>query len=105
VGAIIGTPDYMAPEQFLGETIDGRTDLYAAGAVLYECLTGEGPFTAPTLTGHIARRIDQPPPDPRTANGAIPEAVAAIVRRALEPKMEQRYPDALAMLQALEKVG
>lgn len=105
VGAIIGTPDYMAPEQFLGETIDGRTDLYAAGAVLYECLTGEGPFTAPTLTGHIARRIDKPPPDPRTADPAIPEAVAAIVRRALEPKLEQRYPDALAMLQALEQVG
>jgi len=101
-GAVIGTPDYMAPEQFLGETIDGRTDLYAAGAVLYECLTGEGPFNAPTLTGHIARRLDRPAPDPRAIDPTIPEALGAIIRTALAPKPEDRWPDAGAMLAALE---
>lgn len=101
-GVVVGTPDYMAPEQFLGETIDGRTDLYAAGAVLFECLVGRGPFSAPTLTGHIARRLERPAPDPRSTDPTIPEPLAGIVRTALAPRMDERFPDALSMLAALE---
>jgi HAMP domain-containing protein len=101
-GAVVGTPDYMAPEQLLGESIDGRTDLYAAGAVLYECATGEGPFNAPTLTGHIARRLERPPPDPRAVEPTVPESLALVIRTALAPSPDDRWPDAGAMLTALE---
>ena len=64
-GVVVGTPQYMAPEQLFGEPVDGRADLYATGAVLFECVTGRPVFEAPSLVALLARHLDEAPPDPR----------------------------------------
>ena len=87
-GMMIGTPAYMAPEQVMGEAIDARADLYSAGVVLYECLTGRVPFNASTMVSLVARLLsDQPPP----IEDADP-ALAALVMRLLAKKPENRSP-------------
>ena len=65
-GALLGTPGYMAPEQISGAAnVDARTDIYAAGVVLFEAVTGKQPFTAATLFDMMRAHIEQPPPPPR----------------------------------------
>ena len=78
-GSAIGTPTYMAPEQLQGGEIDGRTDIYALGVMLFQLLTAELPFTGDTVYALAAARLTQPPPDPRTRDATIPEAVAKLV--------------------------
>ena len=103
-GMVVGTPAYMAPEQLLGEEVDGRADVYAAGAVLFECLTGKRVFSAPSVLALISKQLDQEPPDPRSQNPEIPEALAQAVRRALARDRAQRWPTAAAFREALEAV-
>ena len=62
IGVTVGTPAYMSPEQAAGDTIDGRSDLFALGCMLYEMLTGEQPFTGPTIQATIAKRFHHSPP-------------------------------------------
>ena len=85
-GAVVGTPEYMAPELLLGSPPDARTDLYAAGMVLHECLTGATPFQRDTPRGFLARKLEPPPvrpsaprtlDDPRTLEGVVAWMVAA----------------------------
>ena len=83
-GAVVGTPEYMAPELLLGSAPDVRTDLYAAGMVLHECLTGATPFQRDTPRGFLARKLETPPRpsvaraprDPRTLEGAVAWMIA-----------------------------
>jgi serine/threonine-protein kinase len=107
-----GTPAYMSPEQCRGsEELDGRTDLYALGIVLYEMLTGgERPFKGDTAhpTGTAAERIrwqhlNEVPPSPRTINPEVSPAAEAIVMRCLEKRSSDRFPTATALLSALEQ--
>ncbi|HEV8356574.1 MAG TPA: protein kinase [Gemmatimonadales bacterium] len=103
-GMVVGTPEYMAPEQLLGEEVDGRADVYAAGAVLFECLTGKRVFTAPSVMALIGKQLEQEPPDPRSLNPDIPESLAQAVIRALAKDRARRWPTAAAFRQALEAV-
>ncbi|HJR49887.1 MAG TPA: protein kinase [Gemmatimonadales bacterium] len=103
-GVVVGTPQYMAPEQLFGEPVDGRADLYATGAVLFECVTGRPVFEAPSLVALLARHLEDAPPDPRQLNAEIPESLADVILRALAREPHDRWPSASHFLHALEQV-
>jgi len=103
-GVVVGTPQYMAPEQLFGEPVDGRADIYAAGAVLFECVTGRPVFEAPSLVALLARHLNDTPPDPRAVNGDVPEPLGQAILRALARKPDERWPGAREFLHALEQV-
>lgn len=89
-GSIVGTPYYMSPEQCLGEELDGRSDIYGLGIVLFEMLTGVLPFNSPTPTAVVVQQVNQAPPRLRTLNANISPAVEAVVLHALEKQREAR---------------
>ncbi|HEX3233427.1 MAG TPA: protein kinase [Gemmatimonadales bacterium] len=103
-GVVVGTPQYMAPEQLFGEPVDHRSDLYATGAVLFECVTGRHVFEAPTPMALLARHMNDAAPDPIDLNPEIPAALAHIIAKALERRPENRWGSATDMLHALEQV-
>ena len=90
VGVVVGTPDYMPPEQLLAETVDVRSDLYATGVVLYECLTGRLPFVATSPITLIAKLLHEQPPSPSTLNAEVPPALSALVVRLLAKAPDER---------------
>ncbi|HEU4947242.1 MAG TPA: serine/threonine-protein kinase [Kribbella sp.] len=94
-----GTPAYVAPEQVMGEQLDQRADLYSLGAVAYAAFTGQAPHGVVTLGAVM--RIDAPPPLMTSLRPEIPAAIDAVVRRALEPDRERRWPDLSGFLTAL----
>ena len=107
-GMVIGTPEYMSPEQALGkrgDDIDGRSDLYSLGIVMYRMLTGELPFKAETTVEMILQHLRTPPVPPHLAKPelAIPEAVSAIVMKALEKDREKRFATGAEMAAAFKK--
>jgi serine/threonine-protein kinase len=104
-GAIIGTPEYMAPEQVTGEPVDHRADLYAMGAVLYECVTGHTPLTADTPYQMIARLLEDEPEPPRRANPDVPVELEALILRLLAKKADQRPQTALEVHDRLAAIG
>ncbi len=101
-GAIMGTPDYMSPEQCQAERADGRSDLYSLGAAYYFLLTGRPPFRAESAVQVMFAHCSSPAPDPRTIAPDVPAGCAAVAARALAKKRGGRYPDARAMLRDLE---
>ncbi len=103
-GVVVGTPQYMAPEQLFGEAVDGRADLYATGAVLFECVTGRPVFEAPSLVALLARHLDDVAPSPRVLNPDIPESLATVILRALARRPDDRWSSATEFLRALEGV-
>jgi eukaryotic-like serine/threonine-protein kinase len=102
-GAIMGTVEYMSPEQGLGAEIDGRSDLYAVGVILYRMLTGTVPYTASNPMGILYQHIHGEIPSPRTAvpEAGISRGVDAVVRRALAKNKEERFASAEAFIEAL----
>jgi serine/threonine-protein kinase len=107
-GMVIGTPEYMSPEQALGkrgDDIDGRSDLYSLGIVMYRMLTGELPFKAETTVEMILQHLRTPPIPPHLAKPelAIPEAVSAVVMKALEKDREKRFATGAEMAAAFKK--
>jgi serine/threonine-protein kinase len=103
-GSIIGTPEYMAPEQLLGQAVDGRADLYAAGIVLYECATGRRLFTGDSFATVLMKQVQEPPPDPRSIVPGLPEELVAVLLKALAKEPEQRWRSAAELLHALEGI-
>jgi len=102
-GAIIGTPEYMSPEQILGKKLDGRSDIYSLGIVLYEMATGRPPFRAETPPAVFVKHLHDPLPLPRTWNPDLPEAVEKVILKALAREPDDRYAGATELVQALEK--
>jgi serine/threonine-protein kinase len=101
-GSALGTAEYMSPEQAAGEKqLDGRSDFYSVGCVLYEMLVGAPPFTAPNARAVMARHFMDPAPAIRTVRDTVPEALEAIVFRALAKTPVDRFPDAETFRQAL----
>ncbi len=101
---IIGTPPYMAPEQLRGEAVDARTDLFAAGAVLYELSTAKRAFTD-TITARLVDSIlNQPPPAPRSVNPQISAELERIILKCLEKEPENRYQSAAELAVDLRRL-
>lgn len=100
-GTVLGTSDYLAPEQARGLGIDGRTDVYALGVVLYECLTGELPFPADAPMAVALRQVRDPMPDPRARVPGTPAHLASAVLRACEKDPDARFASALDMADAV----
>jgi protein kinase-like protein/AAA ATPase-like protein len=106
-GMVCGTPEYMAPEQARGEDVDHRADLYSAGVVLYELLTGQLPFEGATPRETVLMHLSQPIPDPReiVPDRGIVDGLAAIVQKALAKEPKERFQRASDFGRALRDVG
>ena len=104
-GASIGTPDYMSPEQLSGLELDARSDLYAAGVVLFECVTGRVPFDGESVYAIVAKHLEEPAPDPRQFNADVPEALSQVILKAMAKERGDRYQTAGEMHDALAAIG
>jgi serine/threonine-protein kinase len=104
-GTSIGTPDYMSPEQLSGSELDARSDLYAAGVVLFECVTGRVPFEAETTWALVAKHLEEQPPDPRTLNADVPVELATVILKAMAKEPSDRFESAGHMHDALARIG
>ncbi len=104
-GMVVGTPEYMAPEQIMGDEVDARVDLYAAGCVLYECLTGHTPFEADNPMTLIAKLIEETPRLPSALNAEVPAALDHVVMRALAKNREDRPATATELHDLLAAIG
>lgn len=102
-GAIIGTPDYLAPEQARGDTVDARADLYALGLILYEMLAGEPAFAGTTPAESIARRLTSAPAGIESRRPEVPRWLARVIAKLLKPNPAHRFPDAVALLKAIDE--
>ncbi len=102
-GALVGTPYYMSPEQARGEhdALDRRTDVYSLGAVLYQAIAGQLPFTADSALGLIGQILNDEPKDPCALSPECPKELAAVALRALEKEPDARYPTALGIAEEL----
>jgi serine/threonine protein kinase/tetratricopeptide (TPR) repeat protein len=101
-GSFVGTPEYMSPEQVRGEHVDGRSDLFALGIILYELLTGKSPYRAGTALAIMLKRIQEPARPPIELDPAIPKLLNDVVVRCLEIDPRRRYGKAQEILDHLE---
>ncbi|HUS85548.1 MAG TPA: serine/threonine-protein kinase, partial [Anaerolineales bacterium] len=100
---VIGTPQYMAPEQALGEPVSEKTDVYALGIVLYQMCTGQLPFDADTPLAIVMKHANEPLPAPTAINPNIPREIGKVLIKALEKRPEDRYASALELSQAFDR--
>ncbi len=101
VGITVGTPAYMSPEQAAGDPVDGRSDLFALGCVLFEMLTGEVAFSGPTVQATIARRFVHTPPPVHTLRPEVPAALAQLIDRLLAKTADERVSSGAHVVQSL----
>lgn len=97
-GSSLGTPGYMSPEQFSGENIDSRTDIFSAGVILYQFLTGEKPFTGSTITSIMHKVMNFEPDPPSSLNPNVPSELDDVVMKAIAKNLDERYQTAREFL-------
>ena len=102
-GVMIGTPEYMSPEQVDGKEADQRADIYALGIILFEMLTGHLPFEGDTPLSVAVKQKSERPPDPRSINAQIPDELGRIILKCLEKPKEKRYQSAQEVLADLAR--
>jgi len=100
-GMILGTPSYMSPEQFMGQTVDGRSDLFSAGVILYQLLTGERPFSGSPTT-IMQKVLQENPLPPSQLNVQVPRPFDQVVKKALEKRPEDRFQSAREFSDAIK---
>jgi serine/threonine-protein kinase len=103
-GVILGTPSYMSPEQISGKKVDGRSDIFSLGVVMFELLAGEKPFTGDDITVLMYQVAREKHPSIREIKPKIPQVVEKIIDKALEKDQEERYQTAGEMAQHLKAV-
>jgi serine/threonine-protein kinase len=101
-GRVLGTTDYVSPEQAMGRGVDARSDIYSLGVLLYEMLTGEVPFQAETVVGVAMKHVNEQIPDVQARRPDTSSALAAVVERATAKEPKKRYPDMASCLADLE---
>ncbi len=102
-GMIVGTPDYMSPEQVDGTGVDARSDIYSLGVIMFEMTTGRPPFEGPTPLAVAVQHQTTPPPDPRALNARIPEGLGRVILKCLEKDRRERYQSTTELLDGLDK--
>jgi serine/threonine-protein kinase len=103
-GRVLGTTDYVSPEQALGQPVTGQSDLYSLGVVLYEMVTGEVPFSGDSPVAVAMRHVREDIPDAQLMRPELSSATAAVIDRAVAKDLSRRYPDAAHMVSDLEDV-
>lgn len=100
-GVMIGTPDYMSPEQALGEEVDRRSDIYSLGVILFELVTGDIPFKGDTAFSVVLKHKSEPPPDPREWNEQLSDDIAELILKCLEKDKKRRFQSVDELLQEI----
>lgn len=103
--AVLGTAAYLSPEQAQGETVDGRSDIYSLGVVMYEMLTGRQPFTGESPVSIAYRHVTEDPVPPSRLNPDVPEALDAIVLKAMAKSADDRYQNAQELIDDLHRAA
>ncbi|MBP9944757.1 MAG: protein kinase [Vicinamibacteria bacterium] len=100
-GVVMGTPNYMSPEQVMGERVDARSDVFSAGAVFYELLTNRKPFDAESVHATLYQVVHRDPPPPRQWDPRLPEEVVTIIETSMNKQVASRYKNAAALRDAI----
>src|SRR6185437_3167837 len=101
-GQVVGTPNYMSPEQVLGKQLDGRSDLFSVGVILYEMVTGERPFEGQSITTIMYKIVHETPIPPRKLDSTIHPGLSAVIEKALSKSADDRFPNGEALVRALQ---
>lgn len=104
-GQVVGTLDYMSPEQLLGQPVDGRSDIYSLGVVLFQLATGQLPYQIETLADAVQSHVHEQPPDPHELHPDVPDSLGQVILKAMAKQSQDRYETGDEMALALRQVA